>query len=120
MRGTDMFAVGYLGGYVLLLVAFRCSASTRLRLYGPLLPFALGVWGAIPYAALLLGLASPADLARPGWNAFLGYAALTAWAGDRSGLPGAELQVALVGLAYVHLLARSFRLVRSLGAPRAQ
>lgn len=120
MQGTASFTVGFLSGYGLLVVATAVSPSVRLRLYGPLLPFLLGLWAAVPYLLQVAQLVPATELQDPLWNVFCLYPLLSAAAGQRTALTVVELDIGLMAAAYLHLLWRYLHLVQGAGKHHAQ
>lgn len=120
MRGTGLFTVGFLSGYLLLMMVTALSRSLWLRVYGPFLPFALGLWAAVPYLLQSLGLVSPLDAGQAVWNVFFFYPLLSA-ADTAAYWPiRVESQVALATAGYLHLLWRYVRLVQRTASDHAE
>lgn len=122
MRGFGLFMVGFMVGYAawLLAMVMTRSASTRLRLYGPLLPFALGLWAMLPYAVQVAYGLPAADLQQPIWHLFLFFPLLNASLGLRAITGNVEFDVGVMALAYLHLLVHYIRLVKSARRPYAE
>jgi|GEM_PF-4824199 len=115
LRGIGHFTFGFLlGTVVFFLVRATCHNKAReWALYGPFLPFALGLYGALPYLLYRAGMVSDVTVNAPIMNIFLGYAGLNQIPAFKA-LGNFELCTIILGLSYSALCIHYIRFIKQL------
>lgn len=112
LRAIGHFTLWFLVGHLLFL-ALRAVLPRRsvVQLYGPLIPFALGTYAALPYLAQMLGWLEPHQALSPLANVFLFYPLTEQHNWVRKAFGNFHVNVVLLGLSYLHLVLHYVRLI---------
>lgn len=115
LRGIGHFTFGFLIGTGVFFLMRRLIKQKQQQwaLYGPFLPFALGIYAALPYLAYSTGIISPLAVNSPITNIFLGYALLNQIPGFQL-LSNFELCTILLGISYGALCVHYIRFIKQL------
>ena len=115
LKGAGHFTLWFLVGFLLFWLAKAARPqSTRITLWGPFWPFALGTVAAVPYLLQVIGLISRETALHWGFAVFMLYP-LTEQAGWAHTLFGHfHMNVVLLALAYSSLLSHYIRFVKQL------
>jgi hypothetical protein len=74
LKGVGHFSFWFVLGYFLfVLIKIRLKNKASINLYGPFIPFILGITATLPYLMAVLGLVEHKELADDLYNIFLLY-----------------------------------------------
>lgn len=76
LKGIGHFSIGFMLGYALFLLLKGRKATLDVSLYGPFLPFLLGLLAAIPYLLQVSGVIDATTASSPVFNVFVLYGVL--------------------------------------------
>lgn len=116
LKGIGHFTIWFLLGFMIFRIVLKMrKESLAVNLYGPFIPFVLGVAASMPYLLATLGIVSDQQIAtQSGYNAFLFYVALNDLSLVVRIFSNFHIAVAADGIAYLSLLLHYIRLVRKI------
>ena len=115
LRAIGHFTLWFLIGHALFVILRAAAPGRRLvQLYGPLLPFVLATYAALPYLAQMIGWIDRQRALSPLANIFLFYPFTEQHSGVRKLLGNFHLNVLVLGLSYSHLVVHYIRLITRL------